>query len=592
VRFFGCNGSLGFEMEVTLKSDGQGERARAGRELATENRKQNSVVLALGILLFFSSLAHSQTTVTPIVNYQGRVNVQQDGQEVAYEGAVGYFKFAVINTSRTKSYWSNDGGSVDGSEPESAVSVSFPSGDGVFSVSLGGGKMEPLSAEDFANPNTLLRVWFSADNEVFEELKPNERFSTVPYAFRASVAESISPGSLEPAQLSNRFSGMTLVSDDPDDDRLKSQGFARYGKLTSPPWVNASVAEAPLPLTGHTAVVGKVAQGGVTMYVWGGTPGRRFYSSQGWVYDAGGDFWALISPLDAPVGRLGHTAVWAGDRMIVWGGVGKAGHLSDGGVYTPAKLLWEPVLALKKQFFSARRDHVAVWTGSEMLVWGGRNEFDQMNDGAAYNPLTNKWRALGLGHGLGKRSGHTAVWTGSEMLVWGGMGIKGKFGDGAAYDPVSDEWRQTTMEGGPESRSGHTAVWTGSEMLVWGGRTGGVVSGSGYAYDPNKDSWRKLPLSGGPEPREGHTATWTEVEMVIFGGTTAVGEVNTGYALDPKKNKWRSLTTDGGPLKRAKHTAVWAGSEMVVFGGLREGVPLSAPQRLSLQETWYLYRKL
>jgi N-acetylneuraminic acid mutarotase len=385
---------------------------------------------------------------------------------------------------------------------------------------------------------------------------------------------------------------MTLVSDDPDDDRLKSQGFARYGKLNSQPWISASVVEAPLPLTGHTAVLGKLAQGAGAMYVWGGTPGKKRYSAEGWVYDANGDFWALISPLDAPVGRLGHTAVWAGDRMIIWGGVGKDGHLSDGGTYTPAKLLWEPVLDLKKQFFTARRDHVAVWTGIEMLVWGGRNEFDQMNDGAAYDPSTDKWRQLNGRHGLGNRSGHTAVWTGSNMLVWGGMGIDGKFGDGAAYDPVSDEWRKTKMEGGPEARSGHTAMWTGSEMLIWGGLTSGVTDGSGYAYDPKKDSWRKLPISGGPEPRQGHTANWTGVEMVIFGGTTTAGEVNTGYALDPKKNKWRSLTTVGSPLKRSGHTAIWTGTDLVIFGGLSAGVPLSAPQRLNLQGTWYLYRKL
>lgn len=553
---------------------------------------QLAVVLSLLCVLFSSSFRIQAQSISPVLNYQGRVNVPKDGQEVTFNGAVGYFKFAIIDSNGAKSYWSNDGSSQDGAEPKSAVSVSFPGGDGVFSVSLGGGNMEPLSSENFADPNTFLRVWFSADNEDFEELKPNERFSTVPYAFRAQVADAVSPGSLEPDQLSNQFSGMTLVSDDPDDDRLKSQGFARYGKLKSQPWINASVVEAPLPLTGHTAVLGKLSQGAGAMYVWGGTPGKKSYSAEGWVYDANGDFWALISPLDAPVGRLGHTAVWAGDRMIIWGGVGKDGHLSDGGTYTPSKLLWEPVLDLKKQFFTARRDHVAVWTGIEMLVWGGRNEFDQMNDGAAYDPSTDKWRQLNGRHGLGNRSGHTAVWTGSNMLVWGGMGIDGKFGDGAAYDPVSDEWRKTKMEGGPEARSGHTAVWTGSEMLIWGGLTGGVTDGSGYAYDPKKDSWRKLPISGGPEPRQGHTANWTGVEMVIFGGTTTAGEVNTGYALDPKKNKWRSLTTVGSPLKRSGHTANWTGTDLVIFGGLSAGVPLSAPQRLNLQGTWYLYRKL
>jgi N-acetylneuraminic acid mutarotase len=577
---------------MSLENFKMGFSCRAGFAWACSLNSQLAVVLSLLCVLFSSSFPIQAQSISPVLNYQGRVNVPQDGQEVAYNGAVGYFKFAIIDSNGAKSYWSNDGSSQDGAEPKSAVSVSFPGGDGVFSVSLGGGKMEPLSSENFADPNTFLRVWFSADNEGFEELKPNERFSTVPYAFRAQVADAVSPGSLEPDQLSNQFSGMTLVSDDPDDDRLKSQGFARYGKLNSQPWISASVVEAPLPLTGHTAVLGKLAQGAGAMYVWGGTPGKKRYSAEGWVYDANGDFWALISPLDAPVGRLGHTAVWAGDRMIIWGGVGKDGHLSDGGTYTPAKLLWEPVLDLKKQFFTARRDHVAVWTGIEMLVWGGRNEFDQMNDGAAYDPSTDKWRQLNGRHGLGNRSGHTAVWTGSNMLVWGGMGIDGKFGDGAAYDPVSDEWRKTKMEGGPEARSGHTAVWTGSEMLIWGGLTSGVTDGSGYAYDPKKDSWRKLPNSGGPEPRQGHTANWTGVEMVIFGGTTTAGEVNTGYALDPKKNKWRSLTTVGSPLKRSGHTAIWTGTDLVIFGGLSAGVPLSAPQRLNLQGTWYLYRKL
>jgi N-acetylneuraminic acid mutarotase len=129
-------------------------------------------------------------------------------------------------------------------------------------------------------------------------------------------------------------------------------------------------------------------------------------------------------------------------------------------------------------------------------------------------------------------------------------------------------------------------------MLVFGGQTNGAKDGSGYAYDPQKDTWRNLQVLGGPGPREKHTATWTGVEMVIFGGTTTTGDVNTGYALDPKKNKWRSLTTVGSPLKRSGHTAIWTGADLVIFGGLSEGVPLSAPQRLNLQGTWYLYRKL
>jgi hypothetical protein len=37
-----------------------------------------------------------------------------------------------------------------------------------------------------------------------------------------------------------------------------------------------------------------------------------------------------------------------------------------------------------------RREHVAVWTGSEMLIWGGQTATSSVvNTGARYNPGTN-----------------------------------------------------------------------------------------------------------------------------------------------------------------------------------------------------------
>src|SRR5438552_5208528 len=61
---------------------------------------------------------------------------------------------------------------------------------------------------------------------------------------------------------------------------------------------------------------------------------------------------------------------------------------------------------------------------------------------------------------------HTAVWTGSEMIIWGGSGLRD---DGARYNPSPDTWTPVSDNGAPLPRSNHVAVWTGSEMLVWGG---------------------------------------------------------------------------------------------------------------------------
>src|SRR5207249_3442542 len=75
------------------------------------------------------------------------------------------------------------------------------------------------------------------------------------------------------------------------------------------------------------------------------------------------------------------------------------------------------------------------------------------------------WTPTSLTNAPIARSGHTAVWTGSEMIVWGGAGMN----TGGRYNPVTDSWTDTSTTNAPSERSGHTAVWTGSEMIVWGG---------------------------------------------------------------------------------------------------------------------------
>ena len=66
---------------------------------------------------------------------------------------------------------------------------------------------------------------------------------------------------------------------------------------------------------------------------------------------------------------------------------------------------------------------------------------------------------------------HTAVWTGSEMIVWGGQfDVRHFLNTGGRYDPGTDSWTATSTANAPDcAEQFHTAVWTGSEMIVWGG---------------------------------------------------------------------------------------------------------------------------
>ena len=70
------------------------------------------------------------------------------------------------------------------------------------------------------------------------------------------------------------------------------------------------------------------------------------------------------------------------------------------------------------------------------------------------------------------RDRHTAVWTGSEMIVWGGEVALNVFSNtGARYTPSTDSWAATSTVNAPSARADLTAVWTGTEMIVWGGDT-------------------------------------------------------------------------------------------------------------------------
>jgi hypothetical protein len=117
---------------------------------------------------------------------------------------------------------------------------------------------------------------------------------------------------------------------------------------------------------------------------------------------------------------------------------------------------------------SARWFHTAVWTGTEMIVWGG---FTSVNTRGRYSPSTDSWMATSTTNAPEGRYSHTAVWTGTHMIVWGGALYDEASNTGGRYNPSTDTWTATSTTNAPERRGSHTAVWTGTEMIIWGEST-------------------------------------------------------------------------------------------------------------------------
>ena len=73
-----------------------------------------------------------------------------------------------------------------------------------------------------------------------------------------------------------------------------------------------------------------------------------------------------------------------------------------------------------------------------MIIWGGDSSGSRVNDGARFNNSANTWSALTTTGAPGPRQTHTAVWTGTEMIIWGGMDADQNtvYNTGGRYNPA------------------------------------------------------------------------------------------------------------------------------------------------------------
>lgn len=319
---------------------------------------------------------------------------------------------------------------------------------------------------------------------------------------------------------------------------------------------------------------------GEAMIVWGGL-GTAGALADGTIYDPGTDSWAAVP--QAPIKARGrHAAVWTDAELLLWGGragVAGAESFADGAGYSPTTGQWRTI---QRSPLQARSGHSALWTGSLMIVWGGEaSDGAPFGDGASYDPGSGRWTPLPAAP-LGPRADHVTTWNGREMIVWGGRRGVGPQAtpllDGAAFDVASKRWRAISpspLTGTP----GRSAVWTGSAMIV--SATNGP-SGRHAAYEPRTDAW-KLLADSPLDDRSGEVASWTGTEMVVTGGVRAGGSVGLpdDGVYDVAKDAWIPLQ-DSAARGCIDHSVAWTGVLLIVFGcGHIEGsvTPLAAAFR-------------
>ncbi len=291
---------------------------------------------------------------------------------------------------------------------------------------------------------------------------------------------------------------------------------------------------------------------------------------------AAGGTWRTLSDINAPPALKFSDPIWTGSAYIIWGGqdMSIGSPSNKGAVFDNASEAWSATDTADPDTPDARQWHTAVWTGTEMIIWGGSDSsYNYLNSGARYNPATDSWQPMTTTDAPTARINHAAVWTGDKMVVWGGGGAS-TYNTGGIYDPVADSWTSTPTTDAPSARVRPVAIWTGDEVIIWGERNSAANQplNDGKKLSNNLTTWTDMtvaPIDGRAE----HSTVWTGTEMIIWGGCNwtcgnwAADAVffNDGAIYTPATDSWQ-LMAPAGPKRRA-HSAAWTGSAMIMTGG-------------------------
>jgi hypothetical protein len=327
------------------------------------------------------------------------------------------------------------------------------------------------------------------------------------------------------------LAGLVMASDDTSVFAFGTQGGTQfkgyYYQSSTDQWqalpdLLRSGATSPDPRLFPTVV-----WDGSELLVYGGFESETRPQDDGGAYRPATDTWRTLGgswwdnvrgSYLALLGLGGHSAIRTGAEMLIWGGlydnIGEDALTNRGWTYNPVNDSWDitgPAPTVDDNYRllpdssapSPRRDHDAIWTGTEMIVWGGLDDLgNPLADGGRYDPATDTWQSLATLGAPAPAAITEAHWTGTEMLTWNGGQVTSSALAGEpmrqihlrAYDPLTDSWR--TPDSGWEPAFLPETLFvmmdSGSAAIAIGMDAGTPFPGmlAAWLYDVATDRWK------------------------------------------------------------------------------------------------------
>ena len=277
-----------------------------------------------------------------------------------------------------------------------------------------------------------------------------------------------------------------------------------------------------------------------------------------------------------PTSRGGHSVSVLGRLLYIFGGCDSSMQcFNDLHSYNTDTHLWQRLNSTGDPP-SPRGGHSALFLGTRLLIFGGSAKGLEYNDLYEYEAITDHWKnLLPEGERPPGRCNHAAdIDSEGNLVVVGGFSSRGYLNDLHVYSTAYNKWVRFQTTGiAPTPRELHSFNIQDKIGYLFGGFHEGGVSGELYLLDLEMMRWTQVEDDGYfPEAREGHAALRVAEFLYVVGGCDFGLETcyNDMYVLDLLTMWWTKLEhrpfTPLPALKERMGAAV-VGALVFTFGG-------------------------
>jgi hypothetical protein len=298
-----------------------------------------------------------------------------------------------------------------------------------------------------------------------------------------------------------------------------------------------------------------------------------------WTFDLNTHNWTNMNPSNAPSARQHFAMTYdsTDDELILFGGEDGNQILNDTWAYNITTNNWTNMNPSSAP--AGRKYHAMAYNGKngEVVLFGGYGAGDiYYNDTWTYSYSSNKWGDQKPLSAPLARGDHAMVCdneSGVIVLFGGENSSNNYFNDTLVYNLTSNIWLKMNPPVTPLGRCGHAMTYDSANdrILLFGGKEKNKAFGDTWTYDLRTDAWtNESPLISPPSRSDFDIVHDTAHNYsILFGGWDGQYSLNDAWTYDLNINNWSYLEPTI-PLPRWIHAMVYDSThkEEVLFGGV------------------------